>query len=448
VEVEEETPEQSQICHDTSPAHEEMSKTVEKLPRRQAKRKRDSTTTMGDGCQETSEARKRMCLAPGTQHRDSHTTTCSPLPSPLPSPARAPSRDKLPLCRGPATPVVSAANAGGAIATASGGGSGVSARRIRLTVLASRSGNTVCVQLAELALRCGQSEHSIKLDGFQVENPRGQSPIGEGAEKLLSPTGKWLDFNFRKQGQSVLVLEAPEEFMLDNISLRTASDHPARDPARLRVESSSSPSSPPAVEPASVGVASGRGRGKGRAASRGIRESAELDQGDDWKLLFEDDVEAPLERRAWSKWLALRRPSQELVQDAPAAWAQPARDTPLEDAPAAQAQPARDAPLEDLLHVLLHATPGGRIDVKATVDSVGELEVQELRLQPGESTASRTLDLRLRDGSICEWRLWGGDAEKYGVALLGRQVIVRSARATKFNRRCLLNGCTGVDVCT
>ena len=99
------------------------------------------------------------------------------------------------ICRPPAancTPVVSAVNAQGADAPASGGGSGVSARRLRLAVLAGRSGNTVCVQLAELALRCGQSEQRIKLDGFQVENPKGQSPISEGPDKLLSSTRKCL----------------------------------------------------------------------------------------------------------------------------------------------------------------------------------------------------------------------------------------------------------------
>lgn len=152
---------------------------------------------------------------------------------------------------------------------------------------------------------------------------------------------------------------------------------------------------------------------------------------DDWELLFEGVIEAPLARRAWTEWLPLRRAEQE----------------PVQVAPTTCQRPAQDAPLEDLLHLLLHAVPGRRIDVKATIDTVGELEVQDLRLQPGESTASRTLNLRLRDGSVCEWRLWGGSAEKHGRDLLGQQVIVRGARPTKFNRKCLLNGCSGVEVC-
>ena len=39
----------------------------------------------------------------------------------------------------------------------------------------------------------------------------GQSPANEAAEKLLVPSGKWLDSNFRKRGQSLLVLESPKE---------------------------------------------------------------------------------------------------------------------------------------------------------------------------------------------------------------------------------------------
>ena len=42
-------------------------------------------------------------------------------------------------------------------------------------------------------------DNSIKLDGFQVDNPRGQSPVGEGPEKLLLAT------------RSVLVLGAPTD---------------------------------------------------------------------------------------------------------------------------------------------------------------------------------------------------------------------------------------------
>jgi len=297
--------------------------------------------------------------------------------------------------------------------------------------LASRSGNTVCTQLSELSLRCTSSVsgEALALEGFRLENPMGQSPVSEGVEKLISPNGKWLDFNFRKRRQSLLVLEAPREVSVNGFAFRTAGDHPARDPVRLRVESSSSASEPPSSEAAVAGSV-GRGRMKMGTLDRGSKASeGQLSRGGEWAVLFEGSVEAPAARKAWSDWLPLRKPCKKT------------------DAIQPQSRPSGGAPLEDLLQVLLHVVPGRRIDVKARIDTVGELEVQELRLQPGETTAARTLNLRLRDGSLCEWRLWGGEAEKHDAALLGRHVVVRGARATKFSRGCSLHGGTGLEVC-
>ena len=104
-------------------------------------------------------------------------------------------------------------------------------------------------------------------------------------------------------------------------------------------------------------------------------------------------------------------------------------------------------PAQDLLHVLLRTRPGVRIDVRGNVDSVGELVTQELPLQPGETTLERIINLRLRDGSVCEWRLWGKDAETHGEALLGKLVVVRGTRPAKLQGECKFSGCTRVDIC-
>lgn len=352
---------------------------------------------------------------------------------PLPSPARAPSLQVLPPGR-PATAPPSEEDMQGSVAPATSSSTGALHRHFRITILASRSGKTACTQLSELALKCGLSGQAVGLEDFKVKNPKGQSPNGEGAEKILTPSGKWLDFNFRKREQSVLLLDAPREFSFDGIAFRTANDQPARDPVRLRVEGCSVPSAAlaPVIPRCGKGARKQAGRKTGDASSKCSK--ATTPGGDGWVLLFEGVVEAPLARRAWTEWVPLQRAGQQPLQ----------KEAPV----VACAPPTPDAPLEDLLHMLLHVGPGCRIDVKATVDAVGELEVQDLRLQPGESTASRTLNLRLRDGAVCGWRLWGGSAEKHGKDLLGQQVIVRGARAMKFNRKCLLNGCSGVEVCT
>jgi hypothetical protein len=88
---------------------------------------------------------------------------------------------------------------------------------------------------------------------------------------------------------------------------------------------------------------------------------------------------------------------------------------------------------------------GCHVDVKAKVDRVGKLQIQELPLQPGESTAIRNITLRFQDNSLCEWRLWGGDAEKHSDdELRSREVIVTGAKLYKFNGKISLNGCTAV----
>lgn len=124
-----------------------------------------------------------------------------------------------------------------------------------------------------------------------------------------------------------------------------------------------------------------------------------------------------------------------------------AADSPAKSSVASPKQvssPHRVVPLKDLADVAI----GARVDVKATVHVVGELEQQELLLQPGESVARRTLVLlEQQDSSVCDWLLWAGDAERYGPAYLGNQVLVRGAKAQEFKGKRRLTGCTSVDIC-
>jgi hypothetical protein len=111
---------------------------------------------------------------------------------------------------------------------------------------------------------------------------------------------------------------------------------------------------------------------------------------------------------------------------------------------------SNDAPPADLLcgaHDLADAQASGRIDIDVVVDEVGQLQIQELPLQPGETTAVRTLTLRLQGDSQCEWRLWGDDAQKHGEALRGQRILIRGAKLHKFGGKSTLNGCIGVEVC-
>lgn len=115
----------------------------------------------------------------------------------------------------------------------------------------------------------------LSLEGFAASSPHGQSPSNEGPERVLEPMGKWLNFNFRKHGRSVLVLTAPRELEVDAVAFRTARDMPARDPVSFRVE--------------------------------GARHGS-----DEWFLLYEGGeggaelCPTPEERRAWTPWMELR----------------------------------------------------------------------------------------------------------------------------------------------
>jgi len=109
-------------------------------------------------------------------------------------------------------------------------------RKLRIIVLATRSSNAVSTHISEIALRCKDNE--LKITSFTAENPNGQSPCTEGAEKILCQSGKWLDFNFRSHGQSTLLLTSPVEFSVTDLAFRTASDSAARDPVQVRVDGS------------------------------------------------------------------------------------------------------------------------------------------------------------------------------------------------------------------
>merc|ERR1719382_838440 len=69
---------------------------------------------------------------------------------------------------------------------------------------------------------------------------------------------------------------------------------------------------------------------------------------------------------------------------------------------------------------------GSRVDVEVLVRSAGELERQELPMQPGEYTETRLLTLQQGDHA-CAWRLWDNAAVRYGKELVGRRVRVQGA---------------------
>ncbi|CAE8620135.1 unnamed protein product [Polarella glacialis] len=89
----------------------------------------------------------------------------------------------------------------------------------------------------------------------------------------------------------------------------------------------------------------------------------------------------------------------------------------------------------------------GLVDVEATVISAGDLESQELALQPGEFVVARTLSLG-QDAITCRWRLWGALAERHGAQLVGRRILVRGAGVHEFNGEFKeLTGCAeGVEI--
>jgi len=145
----------------------------------------------------------------------------------------------------------------------------VRTRFLRISVRETRSPKSTSMQIGEVGLRC--KGETLQLSGFIVASMYGASPLREGPEKVLRPTGKFLDFNFRSHERSVLTLSAAAEFNVDDLALRTASDSPSRDPVNLTVE--------------------------------GSLDSRE------WQLLLDTnpgDLATPSERRAWTPWLPLR----------------------------------------------------------------------------------------------------------------------------------------------
>lgn len=155
----------------------------------------------------------------------------------------------------------------------------VCVRYLRITVLETRSPTTASMQMAEVALRCrGQV---LSMEGFTAENPNGQSPLNESPDRVLKPTGKFLDYNFRVHGQSLLMLSAPKQIEVDEFSFRTASDNPSRDPTHLTINGSK--------------------------------------DGSEWILLLDTGacLATPPQRRAWTAWLKLSEQGLAREQNVP-----------------------------------------------------------------------------------------------------------------------------------
>lgn len=97
------------------------------------------------------------------------------------------------------------------------------------------------------------------------------------------------------------------------------------------------------------------------------------------------------------------------------------------------------------LCALSASTVGMRASVEATVLAVGDLELTELPLQPGEFLTTRSLSLQ-HGGASCDWVLWGEDAKRCGVELTGRRVVVHGAKVHQLKGKRHLTGCVHVDL--
>eukprot|EP00931_Biecheleriopsis_adriatica_P060927 TRINITY_DN36605_c0_g1_i1.p1 TRINITY_DN36605_c0_g1~~TRINITY_DN36605_c0_g1_i1.p1 ORF type:complete len:446 (+),score=112.97 TRINITY_DN36605_c0_g1_i1:25-1362(+) len=88
------------------------------------------------------------------------------------------------------------------------------------------------------------------------------------------------------------------------------------------------------------------------------------------------------------------------------------------------------------------------VDVEAVVESVDDIERQELAMQPGEFAMTRTLWLRCASQQqTCRWRLWAGKAERHGPELLGHRVVIRRARVHEtLDGQVELTGCATVEI--
>jgi len=145
----------------------------------------------------------------------------------------------------------------------------VRTRFLRISVSETRSVKSTSMQIGEVGFRC--KGETLQLRSFTAASMYGASPLSEGPERVLRPPGKFLDFNFRSHGRSLLTLAAPSEFDVDEFALKTATDSPSRDPVNLTVEGS-------------------------------------LDN-QEWQLLLDTHqagLATPAERRAWTSWLPLR----------------------------------------------------------------------------------------------------------------------------------------------
>jgi len=384
----------------------------------------------------------------------------------------------------------------------------VRVQSLRLTVLATRSSAVLCTQISQLCLRCQGSV--LSFDGFVAANPLGQSPSGEGVEKLLVGGGKWLDINFSTNQKSVILLTAPHEVSVDDIAFCTANDGAARDPVSLRVEGSC--------------------------------------DGKDWVLLHEtgECFPTPLGRRCWSPWLSLcaqerapvgpplppsavasaeflkmdarrgrhafarrsflkrkrsfsdkaatasaaaaasdsaaapvtpvtpKRPSRRQCSGAgsrcsalPLSMPSPPLSTPsrpelpvhgaaarleAEGGGGSKPRPAkrkRREPTGKRKHFRLAALSNALVGQAVDVEAV-VTRVGEVLRKPSMKNPQVLVNMRrfeMRDGDTsCFWVLLGRRAERFGAQLLGRRVVARGATVHAFKSALHLSGCVRVDV--
>lgn len=99
--------------------------------------------------------------------------------------------------------------------------------------------------------------------------------------------------------------------------------------------------------------------------------------------------------------------------------------------------------IDDLRYVAQAKAPA---DVEAIVEAVGDLEMQELPLQPGEFVSTRMLKVRRMNAKEANcWRLWAMQAESNGTELIGERVLIRSTRVHEVDGRIEFTGCEAIE---
>lgn len=425
-----------------------------------------------------SEPPKRRKVQQGLQEALAWAAAAAARGKALPEPARPEDGAQGPP---PRPEVVPAADIG-RLCRSPGAAQPVGVTRLRLTVLATRSTKSSCVQAAEVFLRCGGAE--LDLTRCSVENPSGRNPQGEGPGMLLSPWGKWLDSDFRKNGRSVLLLTLPQDARVTDIALRTAGDHPGRDPAQLEVEGSCGDGEWLTLHAAACPLPTARrtlsawmplrseGGSRGAEPSRGGATPTHPERagaansalaGEPQPATRAVELSPPPPAVGGARPAALRTPQAAQAASPSGSVCSPglaaARPvaTPLRadlSRSGSTRKRLRESPAwaagaastPRTLETLADCGSGSQVDVEALVGFVGEPQRRELPLQPGESVLTRVL--ALEEGTArCTWTLWAGDAARFGEELLGKRVVVRGAHVHLFGQECRLTGCATVDVC-